>query len=65
MEQHRFAAGRSVLQFLPPLVNESPHVGLGSAEFLYLLTERMQLLFRQMEYSMAGYAAIVASPQNL
>jgi len=65
MKQHRFAAGGSVLQFLPPLANEFPHIGLGSAEFLNLPAERTQLLFRQIEYAMAGYAAMVASSQNL
>ena len=65
MEQHGFAAGRRVLHFLPPFANQFPHVGLGSAEFLDLLPERMQFLFGQMEHALAGYAAIVASPHNV
>jgi hypothetical protein len=38
MKQHRFAAGRSVFEFILPFPNELPHVGLGLLELLYLLT---------------------------
>lgn len=65
MKQHRFAAGGSVLQLLSPLANKLPHVGLGSTEFLYVLSQRTQLLFGQMEYAMAGCATIVPGPQNV
>jgi len=65
MKQHRFAAGRSVLQLCSPVANEFPHIDFGSLEFLYLLAKRTQLLLRQLEYAMAGYATVIPSPENV
>lgn len=65
MKQHGFVAWGSTFQFVAPLANQFPHVGLRSPEFLYLFTQRMQLLLGQSEHVMARSATIVAGAQNL
>lgn len=65
MKQHRLATGRSVFEFLLPFPNQFAHVRLGLLELLYLLIQRAQFLFCQIEYAMTGSAAVVADAKNL
>ena len=65
MEKHGLVSGSSTLQLLSPISNKLAHVGLSSTKFLYLLFERVQLFFREMEYTMARDTTTVACTQNL
>jgi hypothetical protein len=65
MKQHGLAPRRSVLQGLPPVTHELPHVGLCSAELPDLLPKRSQLLFCKVEHAPAWDAAVVACSQDL
>jgi hypothetical protein len=54
-----------MLQLPSPISNKPAHVGLSPTKFLYLPSERVQLFFREMEYTMARDTTIVACAENL
>lgn len=54
-----------MLELLPPVTNQTPHVGLGPLEFRYLPTEGVQLPFCEMKHTMARNAAVVPRAENL
>jgi hypothetical protein len=53
-----------MLQFLSPVADELTHIVLGSLEFLYLLSERVQFFFREGKHPMARHTTVVACSQD-
>jgi hypothetical protein len=54
-----------MLQLLSPAPDKLSHVGLSSTKFLYPPSERVQLFFREVEYTMARHTTTVACTENL